>query len=56
MGGALSIIFAQACAVSQPQLAERIAGVYTYGCPRCGDIAFAEVPPCSADVVTLSEH
>ena len=43
MGGALSIIFAQACAVSQPQLAERIAGIYTYGCPRCGDLAFAEV-------------
>lgn len=45
MGGALSIIFAQALAVSQPQLAARVEGVYAFGTPRCGDLAFAEVWP-----------
>ena len=43
MGGALCIIFAQALAVNQPKLAARVGGVYAFGTPRCGDIAFAEV-------------
>ena len=43
----MSIIFAQALALSQPQLAARVAGIYTFGAPRCGDIAFAEVGPLS---------
>lgn len=43
MGGALSVIFAQALAVNQPQLAARIRGVYAFASPRVGDAEFVDL-------------
>lgn len=41
LGGAIATVFAQALAVQEPEVAARVAGVYTWGAPRSGDAAFA---------------
>ena len=43
MGGALTVIFAQALAENQPHLAARIRGVYAFASPRVGDAEFAKL-------------
>jgi predicted lipase len=41
LGAALSLVFAQVLHCRHPELAERVAGVYAFACPRVGDAAFA---------------
>ena len=40
LGGALAAVFAAALASRHPDLAARVAGMYTFGMPRVGDSGF----------------
>lgn len=42
LGGALADVFALALAVKEPELAARVAAVYTWGQPRVGDSTFRD--------------
>lgn len=43
LGGALASLFAAALAIQEPDLAARVAAVYTWGEPRVGDSKFRDV-------------
>ena len=40
LGGALAVVFAAALASRHPDMAARVAGIYTFGMPRVGDTGF----------------
>jgi len=42
LGAALSVLFAQVLACRQPELAERVAAVYSFATPRVGDAEFSQ--------------
>ena len=64
LGGALVQVFAAALAKNHPEISSRVSGLYTFGMPRVGDVAFATAmerhyPDCAfrithaADIIPL---